>query len=161
VKKFRKRFNHRLVKRKMSYSVKEICKLFGVHPNTVLSWINKEGLERMENIYPHEVYGGVLADFIAARQSKPKIKLAVEEFKCFGCKVARKPRGMIASICPHNQKLGRLKGFCDMCSGKINKIFSLKNLPEIQKVFSIQQWHISPLIEGENTSAICETERKG
>jgi hypothetical protein len=159
-KKFSKCFNPRLVKRLRTYSVEQICQLYGIHPNTALSWINKEGLRRIDHAYPYLVHGDDLAEFITARQSK-KIKLAVDEFRCFKCKVPRKAWEGVADIKIRTQTVGNLMVICEVCSTKMNKNFSLKNLPQIQQIFKIQQVYNSPLIRGKETSSICETKHEG
>jgi hypothetical protein len=147
-KKFRKRHNLKLVKVRRTYSVEEICNLFDVHPNTVLSWINNQGLKRLDDAYPYLVYGQVLADFIAIRQAKAKSTLAADEFHCFKCGCARKAWESVVDIHIHTPKLANLRGLCAVCGTGINKIFGRSKMPEMQKIFKIQQVHNQRLIQG-------------
>jgi len=158
--KFRKRFNPRLVKTLRTYSVEDVCQLCGVHPNTALSWINKEGLKRIDDIYPYLVHGQDLAEFLIARQ-RPKIKLAPDEFKCFKCRVARKAWEGVADIKIRSQSIGNLKVICEVCGTNMNKNFSLKTMQQISKIFKIQQVDDSLLIQSMDTSSICETKQEG
>ena len=159
-KKFRKRHNPRLVKVRLTYSVDEVCELFGVHPNTVLSWINNEGLKRLDDAYPYLVYGQDLADFITARQEKGRIQLAADEFNCFKCGCARKAWEGVIDVRIYTPKVGNLSGLCAVCGTGINKMFGVSKLPELQKIFKIQQVHNQRLIQSAESSGNCESERK-
>ena len=44
----RQKLNPRKIKRNRSYTVKELAQLYGVHPNTVRSWIKNEGLPSLD-----------------------------------------------------------------------------------------------------------------
>ena len=66
-----KRPNPRLVKIHRNYTVEEIACLFGIHKNTVRSWI-KMGLPVTDNCRPQLILGSELAAFLGARRNKNK-----------------------------------------------------------------------------------------
>lgn len=157
-KRFRKKHNPKLVKTRLTYSVADICELYGVHSNTVLNWM-KEGLKRMDDAYPYLVYGQDLADFISSRRKK-KITLADDEFNCFKCCCPRKSWENIADVQIHSPYNANLKAICAVCETNINKRFSLAKLPEMQKIFKIQQVHGERLIQRGESSGNCESKEE-
>ena len=84
-----KRPNPRLVKIHRNYTVEEIACLFGIHKNTVRSWI-KMGLPVTDNCRPQLILGSELAAFLGAT----KISEAVRWMNCIVC----------AAVAPKNPK---------------------------------------------------------
>ena len=58
--------NHRLVKIHRNYAVEEIAKLFGIHKNTVRTWV-KNGLSAIDEKRPMLILGHELVEFLKAR----------------------------------------------------------------------------------------------
>lgn len=67
------------------YTVEDLVRLFGVHPNTVSNWVS-EGLQPSDAALPYVFNGTEIKRFHDARRLKSKTKLRTGEFKCFGCK---------------------------------------------------------------------------
>ncbi len=147
-----KRINTRHITAKKSYFVNELAALLGVSPNTVLGWIKKEGLQRIEGIYPYMIFGEVAIAFLQARKHKHTFKLAIAEFRCGKCSAARLANQGIATLHKHRSKTSLLKANCAQCGGKMCKIISHKNLAEIQKVFPVHTLHESALVQSINSN---------
>ncbi len=152
-----KRINTRRIKAKISYPVAVFAELVGVHPNTVNNWVKHEGLQRVEGVYPHLIYGQDAIDFLNARQQKNRSTLSLDEFNCLKCDAPRKAWEGMAAIESINTKKALLRAVCESCNGKISKFISLKNKAAIEETFLIQQLHPSALVESTNTNPSSET----
>lgn len=153
MKKFRKKFNLQNIKRSVCYSVLEITELLRVHKRTVLSW-HKEGLQPIDNKTPYYFHGFVLREFLKNRQKNKKSKCQAREFYCFKCHVPRKVWGNIIDITINNPNTVNLTGICGVCGTKLNRLASIKKLPETIKPFVVQQIHNQHLIPSFGLSCI-------
>jgi hypothetical protein len=152
-----KRINTRRIKAKLSYTVSNLAELLGVSHGTVLFWIRNEGLQRNEGIYPYMLRGEVVIAFLKARRLKNRFTLQPDQFRCGKCNAARMAFGSNATLQKHRSKTFLLKANCATCGGKMCKIISHKNLPEIHKLFVIHRLHESALVQSTNTNANHQT----
>ena len=133
-----KKYNINLIKQTLSYSVIEIAELFNLHKRTVQTWL-QEGLPKIDNKRPFLVLGSELKEFISRKQKKRKKKCKQDEFYCCKCREVRQSRNNLVSIKILNEKSGLIKGICNQCNTKINKIFPIKKLGEIKEIFVVQR----------------------
>lgn len=131
-------YNTRLLKATLPYSVQDVAELYGLHKNVVRRWF-KEGLKRIDDRKPHLVRGDEVARFLNQRQSSRKIKCQPHEFYCLKCRAPRQARDSKVEIVQEGPKLMRVKAVCGVCGTSINKSQALKNLPIIEKTFSVTQ----------------------
>jgi hypothetical protein len=122
--------NHRLVKIHRSYSVEEIAKLFGIHKNTVRSWV-KVGLTTIDDKRPMLILGHDLAAFLQARRVKNKQKCKPGEIYCVRCRAPRFPAGDMAEYSPVTEKFGNLTAICPDCDSIMNQRVSLARIGEV------------------------------
>tara|TARA_R110000823_G_scaffold28045_91_gene81729 strand:+ start:3334 stop:3804 length:471 start_codon:yes stop_codon:yes gene_type:complete len=125
-----KRPNPRLVKIHRNYTVEEIACLFGIHKNTVRSWI-KMGLPVTDNCRPQLILGSELAAFLGARRNKNKRSCTMDELYCLRCRCPQKPEGNMAYCRAVTDKVGNLEALCPVCEAIMNKRVSLAALPQI------------------------------
>ena len=135
-----KRPNPRLVKIHRNYTVEEIASLFGIHKNTVRSWI-KMGLPVTDNCRPQLILGRELAAFLDTRRNKNKRSCAVDELYCLRCRCPRKPEGNMAYCRAVTDKVGNLEAICPNCEVIMNKRVSLAALPRIRAQIDITFEH--------------------
>ena len=126
----KRRPNHRLVKIHRSYTVEEIAKLFGIHKNTVRSWV-KVGLTTIDHKRPMLILGHGLAAFLQARRLKNKRTCKPGELYCVRCRVPKFPAGDMADYEPVTEKIGNLIAICPDCHSIINRRVSLAKIEEV------------------------------
>ncbi len=152
VKKFRKRFNTRIIRAKQTYSSEEIADLLKVHPNTVHMWY-KAGLPKIDNQKPHMVFGQNLIEFLNAKRESKKHTCAPNELFCCKCQKPRLTKDNIACIKVTPARTN-IVGYCASCGTKINKAISPHRIDFFKNIFIIQTVHRENLIECANTCAI-------
>jgi hypothetical protein len=131
-------FNTRLIKQGLSYDVKEIADLFGIHENSVLRWIGNEGLPLIDDTRPYLVHGADLAAFIKKRQAARKKKCSPEEFFCCKCRMPRTAWGNTVDIIIKNKTKLQIRGLCAVCDTAVIKAGAAKKIHEYQKTFVVQ-----------------------
>ncbi len=122
--------NHRLVKIHRSYTVEEITKLFGVHKNTVRSWL-KDGLATIDNKRPMMIAGHDLVEFIKKRRTKNKQTCKPGELFCVKCRAPKLPAEGMADYSPVTEKFGNLVAFCPDCESIMNQRVSLARIESV------------------------------
>ena len=87
----RTRLNPNLAKIHRSYTVEEIARLYGLHRNTVRSWLKGGGLAAIDCDRPVLVQGKVLRAFLEARRTSAKRPCPAGALYCFKCREPRPP----------------------------------------------------------------------
>ena len=120
-------FNTKLIKKRRTYTTKEIAALFGMHTRSVQQWIAKSGLSPIEgSSNPYLIYGETLYDFLTIKKQKRKCPLQAYEFYCFKCKCSRNGISTETTITRTETGIGnkgKLKEIreskCEVCGIKI------------------------------------------
>ena len=128
--------NPRLAKIHRSYTVEEIAKLYGVHRNTVRSWIAR-GLPTIDQRRPVLVLGSHLADYLQVRRTVNKRPCGPGEIYCLRCREPRAPAGGVVRYRPLTPTQGNLVGLCGCCGAGVNRRVSLAKLPLVRGVLSV------------------------
>ena len=123
----RTRASPRLVKLHRNYTVEEVALLFGIHKNTVRSWL-KAGLEVNDGKRPVLILGKHLSSFLSHRRIKNKRKCAPGELYCVRCRAPKPAAGQMADYIPITTTLGNLVAICPDCSLMMNRRVSLTRL---------------------------------
>ena len=132
----KRRPNHRLVKINRSYTVEEVASLFGIHKNTVRTWI-KNGLKLCDCKRPALILGRVLAAFLQTQKSKNKHTCRVDEMYCLRCRVPRRPVPDLVEYQPVTEKVGNLVAMCSHCDALMNKRVSFLKLSLVEAQMGI------------------------
>ena len=125
------RYNPRLAKIHRSYTVGKISEIYGVHKNTVLTWI-KNGLLTCDSSRPTLILGHHLREFLEQKRKKNKKPCPVGTLYCVSCKEPRKPAGNMVDYLPTSETRGRLIGICPCCEHMINQITSFSKMEKIR-----------------------------
>lgn len=123
--------NHRLVKIHRNYTIEEIANLFGIHKNTVRSWV-KAGLATIDNKRPMLILGHDLSEFLQARRVKNKQTCKPGEMYCVRCHAPKFPAADMVEYSPVTEKVGNLIAICPDCDSIINRRVSLARIGEIR-----------------------------
>lgn len=111
----RRRINPQLAKLHRSYSVEEIAVTFGVHKNSVRSWI-KKGLPTVDKSRPILVLGSVLRKWLSARRKSAKRPCPPGTIYCLKCREPRPPALGMIEYKPINSVFGDLGALCSDCN---------------------------------------------
>jgi len=126
-----RRPNPRLVKAHRNYSVEEIARLFGIHKNTVRSWL-KDGLESIDHRRPTLIFGKELSRFLQERRQNAKQSCGPGRIYCVACRAPKAPAGNMADCIPMSTSAGNLCGICPDCGRLIYRRVNLGNIDAIR-----------------------------
>ncbi len=127
----KRRPNPRLAKIHRNYTVEEVAILFGMHKNTVRTWV-KQGLPTTDNRRPMLILGCDLSEFLQARRLKNKRTCKVGEIYCVRCHEPRLPAGSMADYEILTETQGNLIGRCPTCNTRIYRRVSLAKLDQVR-----------------------------
>lgn len=97
-----------------SYTVTDIVRVLGVHPNTALHWI-RGGLPTIDRSRPFMVQGRALKEFLSKRERDRKQPCAQDEMYCLRCRAPRKWLAESAARRQFGAHDVRLFGNCSVC----------------------------------------------
>lgn len=129
-----RRYNVRLIRQDLSYTIHEVAELLGIHKNVVSRWF-KDGLPVISDRKPYLVHGGELASYLDRKQKARRAKCKPDEFWCFKCRAPRQPLGLLVDIVPCNDKTIQLKGLCPICSSVMLRIGTSAKIPFYAQIF--------------------------
>ncbi len=116
--------NPRLAKIHRSYTIEETANLFGVHKNTVGSWI-KQGLAICGKKRPILITGRELRVFLEAKKVKNKRPCKPDEIYCMRCRAPKKPAADLVEYEATTATLGNIVAICPDCESIMNRRVSL------------------------------------
>jgi ribosome biogenesis SPOUT family RNA methylase Rps3 len=127
-----RRFNTKLIRKRRTYTTKDIAALFGMHTRSVQQWIAKNGLSPIEgSSNPYLIYGETLYDFLTQKKQKRKCSLQANEFYCFKCKCGRDGISVETTITKTATRIGNKGKFkeireskCEVCSIKLFRFYT-------------------------------------
>jgi hypothetical protein len=122
-----RRLNPRRVKIHRNYTVEEVARLFGVHKNTVRSWL-KAGLPGIDDRRPILVLGRQLVVFLYARRQHRRRRCRAGEFYCFRCRAPKRPASGLVEYLPLTAHAGNLTATCADCGARMYRRSSLRKL---------------------------------
>lgn len=138
--------NPRLAKIHRNYTVDEIAKLYGVHKNSVRSWV-KGGLPTTDDRRPMLILGRDLVAFLHARRVKNKRPCRPGEIYCMRCRAPQKPAGDMAEYQPITATSGNLIGICPCCDSMMYRRVNLARLAQVGANLDITMPQAPPHID--------------
>ena len=143
-----RQFNPYLVKTHRIYDVSEVAVLLNCNRQTVIRWIKDKGLAAEIRRKPWLIRGSDLRNFLGARRQERKVKLALHDCYCLGCKCARTPDGKIADYQQTSPTSGRYTGLCPACGTVMHKHIRRDDLQAIRaKVDVTIQGAVATLVD--------------
>ena len=131
-------YNPNLVKINRSYTFEELAAVFGIHKNTVSSWV-KNGLPCLRDRRPFLILGSEVRVYLQKLRANRKQKCKPDEFYCMRCKLPSKPAENHVEYLPLSAIKGRLTGFCGRCECAVNKFISFDSLVRYSQIFDIPE----------------------
>jgi hypothetical protein len=126
-----RRPNPRRAKIHRNYDVADIARLFGVHRNTVRSWL-KAGLRAIEGVWPTLILGAELRRFLTEKRDKRKRPLPAGHMLCMRCREPRRPALDMADYVPRTPTNGDLKGICPVCEAWMYRRVRFSDLDRVK-----------------------------
>ena len=123
--------NPRLVKIHRNYSVEDIARLFGIHKNTVRSWL-KQGLTAIDDRRPTLILGRELSRFLQERRQRAKQSCGPGRIYCIACRGPKVPAGKMAECTPTSPLAGNLCGICPDCDRLIYRRVNLAKIDTVR-----------------------------
>ena len=123
--------NPRLVKIHRNYSVEDIARLFGIHKNTVRSWL-KQGLTAIDDRRPTLILGRELSRFLQERRQRAKQSCGPGRIYCIACRRPKVPAGKMAECTPTSPLAGNLCGICPDCDRLIYRRVNLAKIDTVR-----------------------------
>src|SRR5262245_31358725 len=128
--------NPRLVKIHRNYSVEEIARLFGIHKNTVRSWL-KQGLAAIDDRRPILILGRELSRFLRERRQKAKKTCGPGGIYWLAGRAPEVPAGKMAECTPTAPLAGNLCGICPDCHRLIYRRVNLTKIDAVRSDLEI------------------------
>ncbi len=129
-------YNPNLVKINRNYSFEELAAVFGVHKNTVSTWV-KNGLFCLKEKRPFLILGADAKAYLKEQRVSKKQKCKPDELFCMRCKTPTKPAENFVEYFPLSATKGRLTGFCGRCECVVNKFVSYDSLVGYSALFDL------------------------
>jgi transcriptional regulator with XRE-family HTH domain len=133
------KYNIRKIKKRRSYTAKEIAGLFGLHPRTVQQWVSRDTLKPIDGSFnPYLIYGEDLAVFLAQKKAKHKCTLQEDEFYCLRCRQPRRSLPENITTTETDTKVGKEKykltksGVCAVCGTKLYRFATYKKAVQLK-----------------------------
>ena len=131
-----KRLSARRIRKNRQYTYEDAADALGVTVQTVRAW-RAQGLSVLTSSTPHIIMGFALKNFIANRTARTRRSLEEDEVFCLGCKVPRKPFGMMADYVAINPERGRLVTLCECCEGRCVRLVSASAIARLSEKMDI------------------------
>jgi transcriptional regulator with XRE-family HTH domain len=133
------KYNIRKIKKRRSYTAKEIAGLFGLHPRTVQQWVSRDTLKPIDgSSNPYLIYGEDLTIFLDEKRQKRKCTLQDDEFYCLRCRQPRRSLPENVTKTETDTKVGKEKykliknGVCQVCGTKLYRFYTYKKTVQLK-----------------------------
>jgi len=115
------------------YDIDEICTLFGIHKQTVRTWL-RNGLPSMDTSRPTLIYGNDLKEFLGKQNKTNKCATAFDEMFCMKCQDARKPFQRKVQLQQKNNFI-LAQAHCPICKKVMFKSYSILTYSNLMQNF--------------------------
>lgn len=131
-------YNPNLVKINRSYTFEELAGVFGIHKNTVATWV-KNGLPCLKEMRPFLILGADARTHLKKQRANKKQKCQSDEFYCMRCKTPTRPAEGFVKYSPLTATKGRLIALCGRCECLVNKFTSHASLESYSLIFDLHK----------------------
>jgi Helix-turn-helix domain len=156
----RKRINPRLIKLHRSYTVEEAARTFGVHKNSVRSWI-KSGLPTIDTARPVLVLGSELRGWLEKRRKEAKRPCQPGTLYCFKCRTPKPPALGMIEYRPMNASTGNLSAICADCDTMMHRRTRRETISAIMPSLDVQiREAAASIIERTQPTLNCDNQKE-
>lgn len=136
------------------YTIWEAAEALEKHRQTIVRWINDNGLIADKTRKPWLIEGRDLKVFLGLRRRKFRVKLALQHLYCLGCKSAQEPAGKFADYTQLTPTTGMLSAFCPICECVINKVVHRADLETIRAKIEVTIQQGSPRLVSQSDAPL-------
>ncbi|MFK5915588.1 MAG: helix-turn-helix domain-containing protein [Woeseiaceae bacterium] len=129
-------YNPNLAKINRNYTFEELAAVFGVHKNTVSTWV-KKGLFCLKDKRPFLIMGADARAYLQNQRKRKKQSCKTNELYCMRCKEPTEPVENFVEYLPLSTTKGRLTGFCSICECMVNKFVGVASLTMYSTIFDL------------------------
>lgn len=129
-------YNPNKIKINRSYSYEELAAVYGVHKNTVATWV-KNGLPCLKEMRPYLILGADAKQYLQAQRQTKKQVCNPDELFCMRCKTPTRTIDNHVQYLPLTATKGCLRGLCCACKGVVNKFISYSSLARYAQIFDL------------------------
>jgi hypothetical protein len=129
-------YNPNKVKINRSYSYEELAAVYGVHKNTVATWV-KNGLPCLKEMRPYLILGADAKQYLQAQRQTKKQVCKPGELFCVRCKKPVQPLDNRVQYFPLTAAKGCLRGICCTCKRVVNKFVGYSSLVGYAQIFDL------------------------
>ncbi|MBO6716747.1 MAG: hypothetical protein JJ913_02185 [Rhizobiaceae bacterium] len=134
----RRTYNVRLVRRDLSYEIREIAELFSLHPQAVRRW-QQRGLTPIDERRPLLFHGSEIIRFLSETQQGRKKSVPPGQIYCCACRAPRRPVNGVVEVHRRGRTKLILIGVCPECGTRLNRFGSIAKLPEYGNHFAVRE----------------------
>lgn len=131
-------YNHNLIKIHRNYTYSELADVFGIHKNTIATWV-KGGLPCLQEQRPFLILGNDAKEFLKQKRASRKQTCKENELYCMRCKIPVRPAENFVEYSPISQTKGRITGFCEHCTSIINKFINYSSIEAYSLIFDLEK----------------------
>lgn len=137
-----KKYDYRLVRNYISYSIPDLCRLFKefrLHEQTIREWVRSGELPSNKDGNKILIYGADFKQFLINRKKGRKRMLNITEFLCCKCKARSEPldNTIISLVENRNCSISAI-GMCSNCAFLMKRIYKRKDFLEIKDLFNFE-----------------------
>lgn len=136
------------------YTVWEAAEALGMHRKTIVRWINDKGLVADKTSKPWLIDGKGLKAFLGLRRRKVRVKLALHNLYCLGCKSAREPAGKFADYTQLTPTTGMMSALCPACESVIYKVVCRSDLEAIRAKIEVTIQQANPRLVSQSDAPL-------
>ncbi|MHA1539814.1 MAG: hypothetical protein ACTSXQ_05015 [Alphaproteobacteria bacterium] len=152
----------RRLKKNYAYTLKQLQRDFGIHPQTVRRYIkDSDNPLRTISENPTLIFSETLRAYFKVHVEERKMGLSIYEFYCMGCKEKHMAFENKVAAVDMNKNTKTHKALCPKCFAMMNKFQSSKRLTEVMPLFEMVSLEDLHILQGTHNPVKAHKGKKG